>query len=116
MRGPSTTFARRVEAMIQKIPQGRVATYGQIAALCGSPRAARQVGWILFRSVGALPWQRVINREGRLSIVNPEVTAAQQAALLRKEGVDVTQRDGAYWVDLKKYLWDPELRSKGARV
>ena len=148
------TFAQRVEATIQRIPRGRVATYGQIAALCGAPRSAQQVGWILFRSVqipwpkasrspsrkpstgppsrptslklrragkatvgslrkGKMPWrgegwQRVINREGRLSIVNPDVTAAQQAVLLRKESVEVTERDGSYWVDLKKYLWNPD--------
>lgn len=93
---------------MKTIPRGRVATYGQVAALCGAPHSARQVGWILFRSVQTLPWQRVINREGRLSIVNPEVTAAQQAVLLRKEGVEVTEHDGSYWVDLQTYLWNPD--------
>ncbi len=139
-----TQFVERVEALVKTIPRGRVATYGQVAALCGSPRSARQVGCILFRSVqtpwpkasrslsrkptkgppshkatvGSLRklkklwrgegWQRVMNREGRLSIVNPEVTAAQQATLLRREGVNVTEHDGSYWVDLNRYLWNPE--------
>lgn len=108
-------FAQRVETMVKKIPKGRVATYGQLAALCGSPRSARQVGWILFRSVNTLPWQRVINREGQLSIVNPEVTATQQAALLRRDGVEVTERSGSYWVDLKRYLWNPDKPGNRSR-
>lgn len=108
--GTRRTFAARVLSLVSRIPRGRVATYGQIAALCGSPRAARQVGWILFHGATDVPWQRVINREGRLSIVHPHLTPAMQAALLRKEGVQVRKQGGAYWVDLNRYVWNPPVR------
>lgn len=123
MRG---TFAARVLAAVARIPRGRVATYGQIAALCGSPRAARQVGWIL-RHATAAPrpkasrslgegWQRVINREGRLSIVHAVLTPAMQATLLRREGVPTRKRRSTYRVDLQRYLWKPERTQKRGRA
>lgn len=105
-------LAERVTRVVAHIPRGRVATYGQVAALCGSPRAARQVGWILHHTFRRLPWQRVVNREGRISIMHPSLTPGDQAALLRKEGVRVTKHAGAFWVDLKKYLWNPKGRSR----
>lgn len=105
---PRRSFARRVVVVVRRIPRGRVATYGQVAAACGSPRAARQVGWILRHAHEHCPWQRVINREGRLSIVHPYLTPTHQASLLRKDDVRVTKRGGVYWVDLGKYLWKPE--------
>ncbi|MBI4415241.1 MAG: MGMT family protein [Candidatus Kerfeldbacteria bacterium] len=94
---------------IRKIPKGRVATYGQIAALVGSPRASRQVGWALnvLKPNSQVPWQRVINKEGRISIENMRATKDMQAALLRAEGVDVQFKEGNYWVDLHTFLWDP---------
>lgn len=56
-------FFSRVYRMIRRIPKGRVATYGQIAAFCGSPRASRQVGWVLHALDGHkeqknIPWHR----------------------------------------------------------
>ncbi len=81
--------------------------YGHIAALAGFPRGARLVGWILHESHRSVPWQRVINREGRLSIMHEVLTATVQAQLLREEGVEVVERDDAFWVDLRRYLWDP---------
>jgi len=100
-------FNERVVQAIHQIPSGQVATYGQIAGLAGSPRAAIIVGEILRRQTDAadLPWQRVINREGRISIVNMEFPASLQAELLRAEGVEVTERDNAYFVDLKRFQW-----------
>jgi len=99
-------FYDRVYKLVAQIPKGKVATYGQIAALISSPRAARQVGFAMRSTPPNLkiPWQRVINSEGRISIINPHVTAHEQARLLRQDGVTVTERDQAYWVDLKKYL------------
>ncbi len=89
-----------------------MATYGQIAALCGNPMGARLVGWALnaLNNVGpstTVPWQRVINREGRISIVNKNASKDLQADILRNEGIDVQFRDGNYWVDLSRYLWRP---------
>ncbi|MEX1052035.1 MAG: MGMT family protein [Patescibacteria group bacterium] len=101
------TFEQRVIQAVRNIPQGRVATYGQVAALASSPRAARTVGVILRRSAEVLPWQRVINREGRISISNIEFPAEIQAELLRQEGVAVDEKDGQYFIDLRRYLWKP---------
>lgn len=93
---------------VKQIPRGRVATYGQIATMCGAPRSARMVGWALNALNDAdpkseVPWQRVINREGRISIVNRHATKDLQAELLRAEGVTVELRDGNFWVDLARY-------------
>jgi methylated-DNA-protein-cysteine methyltransferase-like protein len=78
--------------------------------MIGSPRAARIVGWAL-RSLDAgtkVPWQRVVNKGGMISIENMSVPKEQQAVLLRQEGVEVKERDGNFWVDLKRYVWKPE--------
>lgn len=105
-----SAFNQKVIDWIKKIPAGRVATYGQIAALAGSPRAAIIVGEILRRQTQSadLPWQRVINREGRISIVNMEYPATLQAELLRAEGIEVTESAGSYLVDLKRFQWHSE--------
>ena len=89
---------------VLKIPKGKVATYGQIAAIIGHPRAARQVGWALHVNPmpGVIPCHRVVNRFGRLA---PEFAFGGrdvQKALLTEEGVEV--RDD-YTVDLTLYLW-----------
>lgn len=54
----------------------------------------------------AIPWQRVINRHGMVSIENLHVTKDDQVYLLRQDGITVEQHDGNYWVDLEKYLVD----------
>lgn len=105
-RGQNLYF--RIYNAVRRIPRGRVATYGQIAALVGSPRGAQVVGWALrvVASKSSVPWQRVINKEGMISIENMNAPKEQQAMLLRSEGVEVQERDGNYWVDLKQYGWD----------
>ncbi|MBI5037416.1 MAG: MGMT family protein [Candidatus Kerfeldbacteria bacterium] len=104
-------FYQRVYQIVPQIPKGKVATYGQIAGLIGSPRAARMVGWALHAidttGLDALPWQRVINREGRISTTCETHDCHEQAALLKKDGVAVTKRQGNYYIDLNQYLWDP---------
>lgn len=104
-------FYRQVYLLVKRIPRGKVATYGQIAALLGSPRAARLVGWALHvlpeNEINAIPWQRVINREGRISTTCQEHSANLQAQLLTKESVAVAEKEGNYYVDLKQFLWQP---------
>lgn len=98
-------FRDRVLAVVRAIPRGRVATYGQVALLAGSPRAARQVGGVLYRS-GAdetLPWHRVVNASGGIS-THKVGAGALQEALLRAEGITV----GDAGVDLRRYLWAPD--------
>ena len=90
--------------VVNAIPEGRVATYGQVAALAGSPLAARQVGAVLRGSgdLQGLPWQRVINASGGLSTY--KIGAGElQRALLEAEGIEFS--DGR--VDLSRFVWDP---------
>lgn len=97
-------FTRNSIEVIQNIPSGRVMTYGQIAAYAGSPRAARQVARLL-HSMSAkynLPWHRVINAAGEISI-HDENHRQIQADLLRSEGVEIK----AAKVDLDLYRFDP---------
>lgn len=101
------TFEQKVTSVIKKIPAGQVCSYGTVAALASSPRAALAVGRILRNSSESqqLPWQRVLNSKGRISIVNMNYPAELQAELLRQEGVKVEKRGTDYWVDLKKFGW-----------
>lgn len=102
-------FYQQVYQIVKKIPKGRVATYGQIAGLISTPRAARVVGFALRLLPPGIPWQRVINSAGMISIENLDCPKALQAELLKKEGVAITFQDGNYWVDLKKYQWQPKF-------
>ena len=104
-RGQNLYF--RIYNAVRRIPKGRVASYGQIAALCGSPRGAQVVGWALraLKPGTVVPWQRVVNKDGMISIENMHVPKEQLAALLRVEGFEVVEREGNYFVDLKRYVW-----------
>ena len=93
--------------MIRKIPRGRVATYGQIATIAGLPGQARQVGYSLsaLRPSTTVPWQRVINAAGRISL-RPLTGGLSQRMLLEKEGVAFTGER----VSLVTYGWKPGRR------
>lgn len=101
----ASAFYERVYKVVQCIPEGRVATYGQVAALLGKPKAARLVGWALNVCPDDVPWQRVINRQGMISIENLRASKELQANLLRAEKIEVKFKQGNWWVDLDKYLW-----------
>jgi methylated-DNA-protein-cysteine methyltransferase related protein len=106
--GATGTFRERVIAIVRAVPAGRVVTYGQVALLAGSPRAARQVGGVLYgsRSRDDVPWQRVVNAQGGIS--THKIGAGElQEALLRSEGVEV----GPDGVDLRRYGWTPGSRT-----
>lgn len=96
-------FRQRVEALVAQIPSGRVMTYGQLAALCGNARAARIVGGIAHFGDPALPWQRVVNKQGGLAAGYPGGRRAH-ADHLRTEGVAVT---ADMYVDVHGLLWWP---------
>jgi len=87
------------------VPEGRLVSYGQVAAMAGYPRAARQVGWVLHGLPRGteVPWQRVVNTSGRVPSKGREFEAMEQIARLRHEGVDVDD-DGS--MDLELYRWD----------
>jgi len=94
-------FRQRVIQIIAAIPTGQVTTYGHIAQLAGSPRAARQVGGVLRKlpEGSTLPWHRVINRHGEISQQGEDFKRQRQALLA--EGIMF--EDGK--IDLKKYGW-----------
>ncbi|MCP4006926.1 MAG: methyltransferase [bacterium] len=93
----------KIYAVVRKIPHGRVATYGQVARLAGLGRAARQVGYALHALVDeSLPWQRVINSKGEISLRALEGPEEAQRRLLEDEGIDFDLRGR---VDLSRYQW-----------
>lgn len=97
------SFRERVEAVVSQIPRGRVMTYGQIAALCGSPVAARIVGGIAHFGNPDLPWERVVNKQGGLAVGYPGGRIGHQRAL-ETQGYMVI--DGH--VDVASLLWWPD--------
>jgi methylated-DNA-protein-cysteine methyltransferase-like protein len=99
----SHSFTQEVKSLIKRIPRGKVATYGQIATCAGNPRATRLVVWILNSSSqkDKLPWHRVINGKGRISL-KPGHGYEIQKALLQKEGVEFDEYDV---IDFECYLW-----------
>jgi len=109
----ASNFYEQVYKVVQRIPRGKVTSYGRVAAMLGRPRAARAVGYALSalkdpRSDApytgeTVPWQRVVNSQGRISIRHRTETTARQADLLRAEGVVV---DEQLRIDLDRFLWE----------
>ncbi len=101
------SFFERVYLVVQRIPRGKVASYGQIAALLGHPQAARTVGWALSaltsERAAEVPWQRVINSAGRISISRADLSADLQRALLEEEGVEFDENEHVDW---KRFGWE----------
>jgi len=99
---PQDSFPQRVWQIVASIPEGFVTTYGDVARLAGSPRAARQVGGVLKRlpEGTTLPWYRVVNRHGAISLSGPDLQRQRQALLA--EGVQVS---GDGQIDLQRYRW-----------
>lgn len=96
----------RVYAVVRRVPRGRVATYGQVARLAGLGENARLVGYALHALPAhtLVPWQRVINARGRISLGPSGGGNVTQRLLLEREGV---RFDGRGRVDLKRFGWQP---------
>lgn len=110
---PSPSDLRqRVLSLLARIPEGRVMTYGQLALLAGQPGAARQVGFIMngLLQDSDLPWQRVINAQGKVSTHKVGLGDLQEG-LLRQEGVVF---DASGRCDLGLYQWWPEEEGQAA--
>ena len=103
---PKSFFQQRVLEIVRAISPGHVLTYGQVAALADTPRAARQVGRILFFYGRSVPWQRVINHYGGLSTYKVG-SGELQRVLLEEEGLSF-RADGT--IDLNRYQWRPGIR------
>jgi len=103
---PASRTYRRIYAVVRRIPRGRVATYGQVAALAALPGHARQVGYALHALPHGtrLPWHRVINAEGEVSRRRRPGDELSQRMLLEREGVRFDARGR---VALARLRWSP---------
>ena len=101
-------FKDLVIQAVRMIPKGKVASYGQIALMADSPRAALQVGYILhdFGEDGITPWWRVINSKGFISTKCEEHSKNMQKDLLEAEGVEVSKE---LRVDIVKYRYSSSV-------
>lgn len=107
---PEASPYQRIYAAVKKIPRGKVATYGQIAAFADMPHHARQAGYALSALTRSMkiPWHRVINSQGRISLRLRHWDSGSddlQRILLEAEGVIF---DSTGKVNLKKYQWQPK--------
>ncbi|MBN1168566.1 MGMT family protein [Candidatus Woesebacteria bacterium] len=103
-------FKKGVLRVVKLVPYGKVISYGQVALYVGIPRAARQVGWTLnqLKEGEKVPWWRVVNNFGRISIKGSNFSAAQQRDLLIKEGVEVSE-DLTFEIDKYRFMPDKNL-------
>jgi methylated-DNA-protein-cysteine methyltransferase-like protein len=99
-------FTSEAIRLIKSIPKGKVATYGQIAYLTALYPSVRRVVWILHScsEKEGLPWHRVVNRRGRISL-KPGKGYEKQREMLEREGIVFDERDR---IDLERYLWEPD--------
>jgi len=97
------TFQERVIDIIKNIPRGKVVTYGRIAAAAGNPRGARQVAYILHSCSRKenLPWHRVINSKGAISL-KPGNGYELQRKMLEEEGIKLSEEG---LINFSKFLW-----------
>ena len=103
--GRGSDSYERIYRAVRRVPTGRVTTYGAIARMAGLPRQARLVGYALsaLHGTSALPWHRIINAQGRLSLERAgRASGLTQRMRLEREGVRV---DAAGRVSLAKYGW-----------
>ncbi len=105
-RTDEPSIAERVWQVIALIPKGRVATYGQVAELAGLPGRARRVGTLLSRlpAGSKIPWHRVINAAGGISLPEDSGGFSRQQRLLKKEGV-MFSASGR--ISLARFRWQP---------
>ena len=110
MSAPGTAY-ERIYQVVRRIPRGRVATYGQVAQLAGLAGHARQVGYALHAlpSGTTVPWHRVVNAAGEISLRASPGVELTQRMLLEREGV---RFDGRGRLSLARERWRP----RGGRV
>ena len=98
-------YRERVYAVVRQIPTGKVMTYGQLAIILGEGYTARTVGYVMHGSDEGVPWQRVINSQGKCSTGRLTIPMNLQQELLEAEGV-VFNISGK--CDLSDFQWFPE--------
>ena len=105
--GRDATFYELVWALARYIPRGRVVAYGQLAGWLGKPRAARAVGYAMFNVPDeSVPWHRVINARGEISLGGHLHRPELQRRLLEGEGVEF---DHLGRVDFRRFGWTPDF-------
>ena len=104
---------KRMEIVCRSIPYGKVASYGQIAFLCGAPRNARQVGYALRTDkLGKnIPAHRIVNSKGQLSGAWHFGSSDLQKELLESEGIELYKADNLWCLDIEKYIWKPDVNA-----
>ena len=112
---PEKNLKNRIEAYVVQIPEGMVMTYGQLAALAGSPRAARVVGGIAHYGDSELPWHRVVNKKGGLASGYHGGRLTQKEHL-EAEGVTCQGKEGQWYVDVDQIIWWPEQEEPGSEI
>jgi methylated-DNA-protein-cysteine methyltransferase-like protein len=98
-------YRDRVYAIVRQIPKGMVMTYGQLAVVCGDGYTPRTVGYVMHGSPDNVPWQRVINSQGKCSTGRLTIPLNLQQELLEAEGIEFSSSGKC---DLSKYRWWPE--------
>ena len=101
---------KAIYRIIKRIPKGKVSTYGDIALFCDERISARTVGWALNVAPESVPWQRVINATGWLSVGRRSLISQElQRDLLLSEGVEFSAE---FTVDLEKFRWRPRKTAR----
>ena len=104
-------YQARVYEIVRRIPRGRVMTYGQIAAILGEGYTPRTVGYVMHAADSeGVPWQRVINSQGKCSTGRLTIPVNLQQDMLEQEGVEFSDKGKC---DLRKYEWWPEGMEPG---
>ena len=99
------TYREAVYAIVRQIPVGMVMTYGQLAIVLGEGYTARTVGYVMHGADEGVPWQRVINSQGKCSTGRLTIPLNLQQELLEAEGVVFSEKGKC---DLRKFQWFPE--------
>ena len=94
----------RILVVVKRIPRGRVATYGQVAALAGFARQPRLAGYALRHASDEVPWHRVVNAQGTISPRAQSDSVRRQQLLLQAEGVRFDEHGR---LSLRRYQWRP---------
>ena len=105
---PLGSYAR-IYAVVRRVPRGKVASYGQVARLAGLPGRARQVGYAMYAlpAGSSVPWQRVVNAQGKVSRRRVPGAELTQRMLLEREGVRFGPGGR---IPLARYGWQPRPR------
>jgi methylated-DNA-protein-cysteine methyltransferase related protein len=99
------TYRERVFEIVRSIPPGKVMTYGQIAIILGEGYTARTVGYCMHGADEGVPWQRVINSQGKCSTDKLTMPVSLQQSILESEGVTFSKTGKC---DLGVYQWYPD--------